>query len=93
MQRYNQAPLKSDGQGCRTPRVQTEVPGDALTGDGQLQVWDAPEQGGKGNITFQAGQWRSQTGMDAMPKGKMTLQHACNVQLLWSAKLALIVIR
>ena len=69
------------------------MPGDALPGDAEPQVGQALKQGGKGNVSFQAGQRRPQTGMDAMPKGDMGIERARNIQLVWLRKLAFIAIR
>jgi hypothetical protein len=69
------------------------VPGDVLTRDGEAQIGHAPEQGGKRNVPFQAGQRRPQTGVDAMPKGEMAADRARKIQLVWLGELALIVIR
>jgi hypothetical protein len=69
------------------------VPDEALSRDTQPQARHSLEQRGKGNVAFQAGQRRTQTGMDAMSKAKMSSELAGNIQLVWLRKLCLIVIR
>src|SRR5262249_50048707 len=82
--------LKGNWQGRQSTHVATDAPSDGITGHTQPQIRHPPEQSREGDVPFQACQRCTQTDVNALSKGHMTIEGASDIQFIGVREILLI---
>ena len=72
--------------------VESAMPGKSFVRRIEAQIWHASQEGGKSNLAFQASQGSTQTGVDAISKGQMTIDGTQQIQFGCVREVALITV-